>query len=139
MPERGDRATGSPPEWVWPALAVVAALAAMRGAFTLTEIFYVRDLAAYSWPLHLALRASVASADFPLWDATAGLGQSAVANPVRQLLFLPSLPLRLLLPTIPGYNLWVAMPFPLAAAGAYAFLRRHATGPAASLGAATAI
>src|SRR4029079_18650105 len=46
-----------------------------------------------------------------------------------------SLPIRLLLPDVIGYNVWVALPVPLAALGMYLFLRRHARPAGAAFGA----
>ena len=43
--------------------------------------------------------------------------------------------IRLLLPEVLAYNLWVALPVPLAAWGTYLFLRRHVSPPAAAFGA----
>ena len=52
-----------------------------------------------------------------------------------QLFHLPSLPIRLLLPEVVAYNVWIALPVPLCALGMYLFLRRHVSPPAAAFGA----
>lgn len=115
-------------------VVVLAPLAALRGVFSTTEIFYLRDLSFYFWPEHLWLRAELLSGRFPLWDPYIGLGQPSAADPIRHQFFLPILLLRLLPETI-GFNLAVALPFPVAAGGMAFFLRRHASPAGAALGA----
>jgi len=39
--------------WLWPALAVLAACVPFAGGFSLTKIFYIRDLTMFFWPRHL--------------------------------------------------------------------------------------
>jgi hypothetical protein len=58
-----------------------------------------------------------------------------IADPNLQLLFPVTLPARLFLPETLGFNVMVALPVPLAAIGAFLFLRRRFTAPAAALGA----
>jgi Bacterial membrane protein YfhO len=82
----------------------------------------------------LFLRHSVFSGTVPLWDPYPANGQPAVNDPLYQLFHLPSLLVRLLLPEVIAYNLWIALPVPLAAWGTYLFLRRHVTPAAAALG-----
>ena len=125
--ERRDRA--------WAALAAGVAVVAMRGAFTLSSVYHVRDLAYQYWPLHVWFSETVARGDSLLWDPYPAFGQSAIADPVRHLFFPPVVLLRLLLPQLVAFNLTVALPFPVAAVGMFAYLRRHVSGPAASLGA----
>lgn len=121
---------------IWPLIAVLFALTPVWRAFSTTEIFFLRDLGAYFWPHHLWLRRMLAEGRLPIWDPNPGFGYAPLADPNLQLLFLPSLPLRLLLPEALGFNLAIALPFALAALGAYLFLKRRHSGPAAALGGA---
>jgi hypothetical protein len=124
------------PTWMWGALAVALAGLAVRGAFSTTRIFFVRDIAAYWWPSHLWLRETLLLAgESPLWDPYLGFGQSAVADPARLLFFPPVLLARVLLPAVPGFNLSVALAFPVAALGAYRFFARRGSPAGAALGA----
>ena len=67
--------------------------------------------------------------------ASCNKGQAAINDALYQLFHLPSLPIRLLLPEVPAYNVWIALPVPLAALGMYLFLRRMMRPPAAAFGA----
>ena len=129
-----DSVSGAP-RWTWPALAALAALAAVHGVFTTSEIFYVRDLSGYFWPNHLWLRRMLLDGRSPFWDPNPGFGYATAGDAALHLFFLPTLPLRLLPPVL-GFNLVVALPFPLAALGMFAFLRRRHSAPASSLAAA---
>ena len=64
-----------------------------------------------------------------------GAGQSAVADALHQLFLVPALAVRLIGSEVVGFNLWVAMPFPLAAIGAWLFFRRRFAADASALGA----
>jgi hypothetical protein len=133
-PPAQDSERAKLPTWVWPALAVVVATLAMHGVFTLTRVFFVRDLGFFWWPEHVWALRTVASGELPLWDPYVGFGQSAISDPIRHLLFFPTLPFRLIFSDVVGFNLSVALPFPLAALGTCLFLRRHETSVAASFG-----
>jgi hypothetical protein len=120
---------------LWPLLAIAAATIPVAGVFTLTRIFFVRDLTLAFRSRFLFLRHSVEAGTWPLWDPYPGNGQSAVNDALYQLFHLPSLVIRLALPEILAFNLWVALPIPLAAYGAYLFLRRQVSPAAAAFGA----
>ncbi|HQR40327.1 MAG TPA: hypothetical protein PLF26_18235, partial [Blastocatellia bacterium] len=120
---------------VWPVLPVIAAFIALGGAFSTTSVFYVRDLGQFYYPLHVWYRRTIFAGASPLWDPYVGYGQSAIADPARNLLFPPVVALRLLAPEVLGFNLTVALPFPVAALGCFLLLRRRVSPPAASLGA----
>lgn len=120
---------------LWPALAVALATIPVGGVFTLSKLFYVRDLTIAFRSRFLFLRHSVAAGHFPLWDPYTAHGQAAINDALYQLCHVPSLLIRLLLPEVIAYNLWVALPVPLSAIGMYLFLRRHVRPPAAALGA----
>jgi hypothetical protein len=121
--------------WIWPLIALVAAIIPVGGVFTLSRIFFVRDLTLAFRSRFLFFRHAVFSGVFPLWDPYVANGQSAVSDALYQLFHFPSLPIRLLLPAVVAYNVWIALPIPLAAIGAYIYLRRYVGRPAAALGA----
>src|SRR5439155_18291831 len=123
------------PQWVWPALAVLAACVPFAGGFSLTRIFYLRDLTMFFWPRHLWIRSSLVAGHWPLWDPYAAAGQATFPDALNQLFLPPVLLLRVLFPAVLGFNLIVIAPFPLAALGTWLFLRRHASPASAALGA----
>lgn len=108
------------------AFAVIVATACVRGVFSLSRIFYFRDLSVYFWPHHQWLRRTLFAGQSPLWDPNPGGGYSTIGDPALHLAFLPTLPLRFL-PEVLGFNLSVALPFPIAAAGLFLYARRHAS------------
>jgi membrane protein YfhO len=120
--------------WLWPALAVLVACVPFAGGFSATNIFYIRDLTMFFWPRHLWIHRSLVSGSWPLWDPYAAAGQSASSDAMNQL-FLPPVLLLRALPSVPGFNLLVAAPFPLAALGMWLLLRRHLSATSAALGA----
>lgn len=122
-------------KWLLLATVILAPLFALRGVFSTQRLFFLRDLSLYFWPHHLWLRRALAADQSPLWDPNPGLGYAAAADPAVQVFFLPTLPLRLLLPAVVGFNVSVALPFPLAGLGLFLFLRRHVAAAAACLGA----
>ena len=83
------------PRGFWPALATALATIPVAGMFTLSKLFYVRDLTMAFRPRFLFLRHSVASGHFPLWDPYTAHGQAAVNDALYQLFHLPSLLIRL--------------------------------------------
>lgn len=117
-----------------PAFAVVVATMCVRGVFTLSKIFYFRDLAVFHWPHHRWLRRTLLAGQTPFWDPNPGGGYSTIGDAALHIAFLPTLPLRLL-PEIVGFNLAVALPFPIAALGLYLFARRHASSWASAVAA----
>ena len=125
----------TPPRGFWPILAIAMATIPVAGLFTLSKIFFVRDLSIAFRSRFLFLRHSVYSGSFPFWDPYPANGQPAVNDALYQLFHLPSLAIRLLLPEVVAYNVWIALPIPLCALGTYLFLRRHVSPPAAAFGA----
>src|SRR5258708_28722554 len=119
------------PRGFWPLLALAVSVIPVAGAFTLSSIFFVRDLTMAFRSRFQFLRHTVYSGSFPLWAPYPANGQPAVNDALYQLFHVPSLLVRLLLPETLAYNAWVALPVPLAAWGMYLFLRRH-TAPVAS-------
>ena len=125
------RSTAGP----WFILAAILSLVPVLGIFTTTRIFFVRDLGLFFWSRHLWLRHTIASGVFPLWDPYVAAGQSAIADALNQVLMPVTLAIRLLPSDVVSFNLWVATPLPLAAAGTWLFLRRAQAPAAAALGA----
>jgi hypothetical protein len=92
--------------WMPGLIAVAAAFIPVVGVFTLSRIFFVRDLTLTFRSRFLFLRTSIDSGVFPLWDPYPANGQPAVADALYQLFHVPSLLVRLLLPeTTKKYNL----------------------------------
>ena len=114
-----------PPRGFWPLLTVVVAIVPVAGVFTLSKLFFIRDLALTFHSRFLFVRHSIFSGAFPFWDPYPAAGQPAVNDALYQLFHLPSLLVRLLGPETVAYNLWVALPIPLSALGMYLFLRRQ--------------
>src|SRR6185436_6337922 len=120
--------------WFWPALAGLAACVPFAGGVSLTNIFYIRDLGIFFWPRHLWIHRTLMAGSWPLWDPYAAAGQAVFSDALNQL-FLPPVLLLRTLPAVPGFNLLVAAPFPLAALGMWLFLRRHVSGLSSAFGA----
>jgi hypothetical protein len=117
-------------------LAVIAvSLIPVAGVFTLSKLFFVRDLGIAFRSRFLFIRQTLWSGSFPLWDPYPANGQPAVNDALYQLFHLPSLPIRLLLPEVVAYNAWIALPVPVCALGMYLFLRRHVSPPVSAFGA----
>ncbi len=114
---------------------MLVAFLPVSGAFTLGKIFYLRDLSYSFWDRHLWLRRSLFSGEWPLWDPYLAAGQSAAADALHQMFLLPVLAVRLFGSEVVGFNLWVALPYPLAALGVYVFLRSRHSQASAALGA----
>lgn len=123
------------PRGFWPLLALATAVLPVAGVFTLSNIFFVRDLAIAFRSRFLFLRHTIFSGSFPLWDPYPANGQPAVNDALYQLFHLPSLAIRLLLPETVAYNAWIALPIPLCALGMYLLLRRLVSPPASAFGA----
>jgi hypothetical protein len=119
---------------LWLAVAVAPALYAMKGVFSFSKLFYVRDLGSYFYPNYLWIRHAVFAGQMPLWNPDSGAGYANVSDPSFQLFFLPTLPFRFLLPESVGFNFMVAFPIILAAIGTLLFLKRHVSLPSAVLG-----
>jgi hypothetical protein len=121
--------------WVWPVLAAVAACAPFFHGLSLTKVFYVRDLATFFWPRHLWIREGLLAGNLPLWDPAAAAGQATFPDALNQLFLPPVALLRVLLPPVVAFNVIVVLPFPLAALGAWLFLRGRFEQTSATLGA----
>jgi Bacterial membrane protein YfhO len=122
---------------IWGAFAVLAAIVPVVGVFTLNRVFYVRDLSLVFWDRNLWLRRSLLSGEWPLWDPYLAAGQSMAADALHQMFLLPVVLVRLIGTEVVGFNLWVALPFPVAALGVYRFLRSRFSPSASALGAIT--
>ena len=119
----------------WAALVLALSVVPIAGVFTLSKIFFVRDLSFFFWSRHLWLRQTVFSGALPLWDPYVAAGQSAIADALNQVAMPVTLAIRLLPSDLVSFNLWVALPLPIASLGMFAFLRRTHGGAAAAAGA----
>jgi len=115
----------------WWALGVATlSLLPVAGLFTTTRVFYVRDLSFFFWSRHLWLRHTIFAGQAPWWDPYVAGGQSAIADALNQLVMPITLAVRLLPSDVFSFNLWVALPLPIAATGMFVFLSRRFAGEA---------
>jgi prepilin-type N-terminal cleavage/methylation domain-containing protein len=121
--------------WTPLTLVVAVSLTPVLGLFTTHRIFFVRDLSFFFWSRHLWLRHTIYAGQAPWWDPYVANGQSAIADALNQLLMPLTLAIRLLPSDVVSFNLWVALPLPVAAWGTFRFLRRQCSDVAAALGA----
>ena len=119
----------------WSIIVVAVAILPVLGLFTTHRIFFARDLSLFFWSRHLWLRHTLAAGSAPWWDPYVAGGQSAIADALHQLLMPVTLAIRLLPSAVVSFNLWVALPVPVAALGTLVFLRRRTGDQAAALGA----
>src|SRR5215831_10880101 len=133
----GDRPGESTRAW-WLIVILLSSIPVL-GVFTTSRVFFVRDLSFFFWSRHLWLRHTLFSGQAPWWDPYVAAGQSAISDALNSLLMPLTLVVRLLPSDVVSFNLWVALPLPIAAAGAFVFLRQHfgdhARNSAAALGA----
>ncbi len=120
---------------LWAVCAAGAAALPFLWAIAHSHVFYIRDLSLSFWGRYLWLRRTLLSGQWPLWDPYIGAGQAAVADGLHQMFLLPALLVRLIGSEAIGFDLWVAMPFPLAALGVWIFLATRFSAPASTLGA----
>jgi prepilin-type N-terminal cleavage/methylation domain-containing protein len=125
---------GSPPR-SWLLLAGSLAILPVSGAFSTHRIFSTRDLSLFFWSRHLWLRHTLFDGELPWWDPHVAGGQSAIADALNQLLMPVTLAIRLLPSEVVAFNLWIALPLPIAAIGMFLFVRRRTPDAAAALGA----
>ncbi len=119
----------------WPVLAAFAAVIPFLPGLSNDRVFYVRDLSQAFWGRYLWLRRSWLSGEWPLWDPFVGTGQAAYSDALNQMFLPPAILARLAGGEVFGFNLWLALPFPLAALGAWLFFSRHFSAAAAAIGA----
>ena len=112
----------------WLLLVLALSTVAVRGVFTTSRIFFIRDLSFFFWSRHLWLRHTLLSGQAPWWDPYVAAGQSAIADALNQLMMPIALAVRLLPSDVVSFNVWVVLPLPIAAAGTFVFLRRHLAG-----------
>lgn len=120
--------------WLWPLVAIVAAMVPMGRGLDPSVAFAFRDLTFFFHPFHVWLRDSLFAGNLPLWNPSPAFGQSTIADPTYHLLFPPAILLRFL-PAAIGFNLYVALPMPVAAAGTYVLLVKRCSRRGAALGA----
>jgi hypothetical protein len=117
-------------------LAAALGVLPFLAGFSTTRVFYVRDLSSFFWGRYLWLRREWVAGHFPLWDPHVGGGQAAYSDALNQMFLPPSILVRLLGNEVLGFNLWILMPFPIAAIGAWLLFSRRSSQPAATIGAA---
>jgi len=120
---------------LWALAAACAALVPIVPALSTSRMFYVRDLSLNFWYRYVWLRRALWSGSWPLWDPYIGGGQAAFADGLHQMFFPPAMLLKFIGPEVLGFNLWVALPLPVAACGAWAFFARRFSAAASALGA----
>jgi prepilin-type N-terminal cleavage/methylation domain-containing protein len=131
-----SRAGGNGLRSRWILVVLAVSLVPVAGLFSTTRIFFVRDLSFFFWSRHRWLRHAIFSGEAPWWDPYLAAGQSAIADALNQLLMPVTMALRLLPSEVVAFNLWIALPLPLAALGMLFFLRRRTLhNPGAALGA----
>jgi prepilin-type N-terminal cleavage/methylation domain-containing protein len=109
----------------WVLLVIALSVIPLLGAITTHRIFYVRDLSFFFWSRHLWLRHTIFSGHAPWWDPYVAGGQSAISDALNQLAMPVALAVRLLPSDVVSFNLWVALPLPIAITGMFVFLRRY--------------
>ena len=117
------------------ALLILLSLVPVRGLFTASRVFFVRDLGFFFWSRHLWLRHTIFAGELPLWDPFSAGGHAAYADALNQVFMPVTLALRLLPSDVVSFNLWVALPLPAAMMGMFLFLRRRLSMTASALGA----
>jgi hypothetical protein len=120
---------------VWAAAAIAVSILPFARGLSGSRLFYIRDLSSYFWPRYLWLRRTWLAGEWPLWDPYVGAGQAAFSDALHQMFLPPAILARLVGNEVFGFNLWVALPFPLAALGAWLFFARRFSAPAAALAA----
>jgi prepilin-type N-terminal cleavage/methylation domain-containing protein len=128
-----DSGGSSPRSWLL--LVVSLAILPVAGIFSTHRIFFIRDLSLFFWSRHLWLRHTLFGRELPWWDPYVAGGQSAIADALNQLLMPLTLAIRLLPSEVVAFNLWIALPLPIAAIGMFLFVRRRTPDAAAALGA----
>jgi len=134
MSSRPDGGGGETRARTWALVVFALSCVPILGVFSTRRIFFVRDLSFFFWSRHLWLRHAIFGGEAPWWDPYVAGGQSAIADALNQLLMPVTVAIRLLPSDIVAFNLWVALPLPLAALGMFLFLRRRTLpGSAAAL------
>src|SRR5215813_11582380 len=98
----------------WLPLLIALSIIPVRGIFTTSRVFYVRDLSFFFWSRHLWLRHTLFAGHAPWWDPYVAGGQSAISDALNQLAMPVTLAVRLLPSDLVSFNLWVALPLPIA-------------------------
>jgi hypothetical protein len=106
-------------------LLLALSIVPVRGVFTASRIFYIRDLSFFFWSRHLWLRHAIFTGHAPWWDPYVAGGQSAIADALNQIAMPVTLAVRLLPSDLVSFNMWIALPLPIAMMGMFVFLRRY--------------
>ena len=87
-------------------LLLALSIVPVRGVFTASRLFYIRDLSFFFWSRHLWLRHTLFSGQAPWWDPYVAGGQSAISDALNQLAMPIALAVRLLPSALVSFNLW---------------------------------
>ena len=124
------------PAWTPGLLAVLLSVVPVAGVFTLSQIFFVRDLAIdvpvpvpLSPPQRLLRVVAAAGIRTRATASRRSTTRSTSCSICRRWSSGCCCPRSI------AYNVWVALPVPLSALGMYLFLRRHVSPPASAFGA----
>lgn len=94
----------------------------------LGNVFFVRDIALYHYPMKHVVREAMLSGEFPYWNPLPLAGQPLAANPAYELFYPPQW--LILLPDYQlGFHLHILLHLYLAAMGMYLLLRRLECSP----------
>ena len=113
---------------LWVLLVLALSLIPVLGVFTTRRLFYIRDLSFFFWSRHLWLRHTILAGHAPWWDPYVAGGQSAISDALNQIAMPLALVIRFLPSDLVSFNIWVALPLPIAMAGMFVFLRRYLAG-----------
>src|SRR5262249_50692616 len=120
---------------LWPLVAILPSLVAMRGMFSNDQVYCFRDIPLIYFPVHRWFRQTAAAGVLPLWAPYLALGQSATAAPWRNISFPPGAALGPLRGEVRGFTLTTGLAIPVAALGVYVLLRNRLSGQASAFGA----
>src|SRR5262249_35147091 len=109
-------------------LLLALSIVPVRGVFTASRLFYILALSFFFWSRPLWLRHTIFSGHAPLWDPYVAGGQSAISDALNQIVMPLALAVRLLPSDLVSFNVWVALPLPIAMVGMFVFLRKHLAG-----------
>ena len=104
--------------FLWPAGLILAVSAALRPGFSLTHVFYFRDLTIYFYPMQRVALNMLLRGEFPLWLPYSGFG-TPLAAMADVMLYYPVTWLTWIIPHPLGFNLGIILHVYLAALTTY--------------------
>jgi len=103
---------------LWPAGLILAVSATLRSGFSLTHVFYFRDLTIYFYPMQRVALNMLLRGEFPLWLPYGGFGTPFAAM-ADVMLYYPVTWLTWIIPHPLGFNLGIVFQVYLAALATY--------------------